>query len=87
MLTKLVITAAVIQLMAGQEFQGYDCNEPKDAKFFPHADCSLHKGHLVSEDHFILQENTRRNMSATRCEVFATTRVGYCGHYRSISRY
>ena len=81
MLTYLVIAAAVFHMTVGQEFQGYDCNEPRDAKFFPHADCSLHKGHLVSEDHFILQENTRRNMSATRCEVFATTRVSYFGHY------
>ena len=98
MLTRLVIVAAIICSAAGQEFQGYDCNDPTHAKFYRHDECSIHKGHLVSEDYYILQvkslitlyillntlqENTRRNMTATKCEIFATTRVGYCGHYRS----
>ena len=82
MSAKLVIAAIVIRMATGQEFQGYNCNDPKDAKFYRHDECSLHKGHLVSEDYFVIQENTRRNISATRCELFVTTRVGYCGHYR-----
>ena len=82
MVIRLVIALAALSLVLGQEFQGYDCNDPKEAKFFKHDDCSLHKGHLTSEDYYLIQENVRRNISAVRCEVFATTRVGYCGHYR-----
>ena len=77
------IVAALILTTAacGQEFQGYNCQDPIDAKFYEHGDCNLHRGHLENEDYYIVQENARRNITVTRCELVATTIVGYCGHY------
>ena len=65
----------------GQEFEGYDCRQPSDAKFFSHDNCYLHNTNIRTEDYFVVQRNGRRNLTSHRCEMHVTSEVGYCGHY------
>ena len=81
MLLLLMMQSCAIVTVSGQEFDGFDCRNPSEAKFYRHEDCNVFTTNLKTEDFFIIQDNVRRNMTAHRCEMHVTTVVGYCGHY------